>query len=63
MPGKIIEILVKPGDPVAFDTQVMIHEAMKMENSIVAGQSGTVNEIRVSRGDVVQTDQVLMTLS
>lgn len=62
MPGKIIEITVKPGDQVAVDTQVMIHEAMKMENSIVAGIEGTVSEIRVAQGDVVETDQVLIVL-
>jgi len=62
MPGKIIEITVKQGDQVTIDTQVMIHEAMKMENSIVAGIEGTVSEIRVEQGDVVETDQVLIVL-
>lgn len=63
MPGKIVSITVKPGDQVSADTEVMIHEAMKMENSIVAGMMGTVSEIRVSEGDAVETDQILITLS
>ncbi|MBU2648626.1 acetyl-CoA carboxylase biotin carboxyl carrier protein subunit [bacterium] len=62
MPGKIIEITVQLGSQVVNDTQVMIHEAMKMENSIVAGCEGTVREILVGQGDVVETDQVLITL-
>lgn len=62
MPGKIIEVTVKPGDAVTAETQVMVHEAMKMENSIVAGLEGIVSEIKVSKGDVVETDQVLITV-
>lgn len=63
MPGKIVDILVKAGDQVAADTQIMVHEAMKMENAIVAGMEGTVSEIKVAPGDVVETEQVLVTLA
>ncbi len=60
MPGKIVKILVKTGDLVKEESQVMIHEAMKMENSIFSGYVGTVKEIRVNEGDSVDTSQVLL---
>ena len=62
MPGKILEITVQLNDRVISDTQVMIHEAMKMENPIVAGCEGIVREILVGPGDAVETGQLLVTL-
>lgn len=41
----------------------MILEAMKMENPIVAPCDGTVSEIRVTKGDTVNTDDILAVLS
>ena len=60
MPGTIIEILVKVGDAVDEDTEVMILESMKMENPVYPPGDGTVKEIKVAVGDKVDTDQVLM---
>ena len=60
MPGTIIEILVKVGDAVDEDTEVMILESMKMENPVYPPGDGTVKEIKVAVGDKVATDQVLM---
>ena len=60
MPGTIIEILVKVGDAVDEDTEVMILESMKMENPVYPPGDGTVKEIQVAVGDKVATDQVLM---
>ena len=48
MPGKIIEIMVEVGDVVEEDQELMILEAMKMENVIPATGSGTVKEIKVA---------------
>jgi len=62
MPGKISKILVNVGDPVTKKTAVMTHEAMKMENTIFADNSGVVKEILVNEGDVVKYDQPLLTL-
>lgn len=62
MPGNIIEILVKVGDGVAEGDEVIILEAMKMENPIFAPSDGTVKEIKVKEKDSVETDQVLMVL-
>ncbi len=62
MPGTILEVLVDVGDDVSGDDDVVILEAMKMENPIVAGDDGKVKEIKVKEGDKVDTNQVLMVL-
>ncbi len=62
MPGNIIEILVKEGDQVAADDELLILEAMKMENPIYAPAAGTVGEIKVKVKDSVESDQVLLIL-
>ncbi len=63
MPGKILKINVSAGQAVKFGQPIIIMEAMKMENEIVAPQDGTVAEIRCSVGDQVDTGAVLATLS
>ncbi|MBN2397856.1 MAG: acetyl-CoA carboxylase biotin carboxyl carrier protein subunit [Deltaproteobacteria bacterium] len=62
MPGNIVEILVKVGDAVSENDEVIILEAMKMENPIFAPCDGTVKEIKVKEKDSVEADQVLMIL-
>lgn len=62
MPGTISEILVEVGDQVKADEELVILEAMKMENPITAPSSGTVKEIKVSEEDKVDTNQLLIVL-
>ena len=62
MPGTIMEILVKEGDSVGEDQELIILEAMKMENPICATGSGTVKELKVKVGDNVQEEAVLIIL-
>jgi len=62
MPGTIMEILVNVGDEVKVDDEVVILEAMKMENPIVAPADGTVKEIKVKEEDKVDTNHVLIVL-
>ena len=62
MPGKILEVLVKVGDQVKEDDEVLMLEAMKMENPIYAPADGTVKEIMVKVNDTVETDKVLMVI-
>lgn len=62
MPGKIVKILVKVGEQVREDDELLILEAMKMENPIFSTSGGTVNEIKVKEGDSVSADQVLIVL-
>ena len=61
-PGKVFKLVAQPGEQVAEGQVVMILEAMKMENEIVAPQAGTVDAILVKEGDLVETDTVLATL-
>jgi len=60
MPGLILDVKVKTGDPVTAGQTVIIMEAMKMENSITAKISGTVKEIHVQKGTQVMTGQLLL---
>jgi len=60
MPGKITRILVKPGDDVLEDEEVLVLEAMKMDNTIFAPSNGKVKEIRVKEGEEVDVDHVLL---
>ncbi len=62
LPGTIIKILVSPGDEVRAGDTLLILEAMKMENEIVAPSSGKVKEVRVSEGQRVETGDVLVVL-
>ena len=62
MSGSILNILVKVGDPVREEDELMILEAMKMENPIYAPADGKVAEIRVAKGAKVEANQVLLVL-
>ena len=59
MPGKITEIKVKVGDAVKEDDEIMVLEAMKMENPIIVTISGKVVELGVTADVMVATGQVL----
>jgi acetyl-CoA carboxylase biotin carboxyl carrier protein len=60
MPGKILEILVKIGDRVKEDEEVVLLEAMKMENLIYAPAAGPIKEILINVNDSVKTEQVMI---
>ena len=60
--GNIWEVLVNVGDTVEEDDELVIIEALKMENPEYAPADGTVKEIKVSKGDVVEEDDVLIIL-
>lgn len=62
LPGLIMSVLVKPGDNVEPGKDVMIMEAMKMENEIQAHAQGVIKEIRVKEGDNVSEGDVLIVL-
>lgn len=62
MPGSILDVKVNVGDKVKFGQTLAILEAMKMENDIPATVDGTVAEIRVKKGDLVETDAVLIVI-
>jgi len=60
LPGKVIDIKVKVGDTVAPGQEVVLLEAMKMENSITADFGGVVKQILVAVGDNVATDAIIL---
>lgn len=63
MPGTILRILVNVGDTVTENQPLMILEAMKMENEIVASKAGVVSGIHVANGQVVNPGDALITIN
>lgn len=63
MPGKILSVKASAGQAVKKGDVIMILEAMKMENEIVAPQDGTIAGINVSAGDSVEAGAVLASLN
>lgn len=62
LPGVILEVNVKVGDTVKAGQQVMVLEAMKMENSIESTFAGVVKSIDKGKGDSVLEGEVLITI-
>ena len=63
MPGKILSVKVSAGQAVKKGEVIMILEAMKMENEIVAPEDGTVATVNVNEGASVEAGSVLATLN
>lgn len=63
MPGNIIRVDIKEGDKVKSGQVLVILEAMKMENEIVAPKDGTVAQIVTSKGAVVETGSPLVIIA
>ena len=63
MPGNILKILVSQGQQVKEGETLIILEAMKMENEIVATRAGSVAQIAVTKGQVVETDTPLVVIA
>jgi acetyl-CoA carboxylase biotin carboxyl carrier protein len=61
--GTVWKILVKAGDAVEEDQELIILESMKMEIPVVAPHAGTVDGVKVKENDVVAENQVLVVLS
>lgn len=59
MPGTILDVKASVGSRVKSGEPLMVLEAMKMENDVVAPSDGTVEQILVSKGSTVETDQIL----
>jgi len=62
MGGKVIDVMVNPGDKVDEGEEVVIIEAMKMEMPIVSDDAGTVKAVKCKTGDTVEADAVLVVL-
>lgn len=62
MPGTILDVKVAPGQAVAEGDILVILEAMKMENEILAPNAGTVDTVPVAKGAAVNAGDTLVTL-
>lgn len=60
--GTVISVLVEQGAKVEEDDELVVLEALKMENPVCAPRGGTVKEIRVKKGDRVEEDAVLVVI-
>jgi biotin carboxyl carrier protein len=63
MPGRVVKVLVSPGDVLEAGQGVVVIEAMKMENEVRAGVAGKVAEVHVSAGTAVEGRARLVTLA
>lgn len=63
MPGTILDIHVKVGDTVTVNQPIMVLEAMKMENEVVADKDGVIASINVEKGAMVNPGDELFSLS
>jgi biotin carboxyl carrier protein len=60
MPGRVVRVLVAPGDEVAARQGVVIVEAMKMENELRSPKAGRIKEVTVAPGTSVEAGRVLV---
>ncbi len=60
MPGKVVQLLVKPGDTVNKGAQLVIAEAMKMETAVTAPRDAVVEDVLVRQGDEVEAGDLLV---
>lgn len=62
MPGKILEVMVKTGDVVKAGDTLLILEAMKMQNAILASTKGIIKKVLIKEGDTTSKSDLLIEL-
>ena len=62
MSGTILVVFVSVGDSVSIGQKLVILEAMKMENSILAESSGTVRQVKIRKGDNIDAGETMIVL-
>jgi biotin carboxyl carrier protein len=62
MPGRVVRVLVAPGDAVAARQSVVVVEAMKMENELRSPKAGRVKDVAVTPGTSVEAGRVLVVI-
>ncbi len=62
MPGRIINVMVAPGDEVKAEQGIVVVEAMKMENEVKAPKAGKVVEVKVTAGQAVEKGQLMIVI-
>lgn len=62
MPGKILDVMVRTGDSVKAGDTLLILEAMKMQNAILASRKGVIKRVHVAKGDTCSKSDLLIEL-
>jgi biotin carboxyl carrier protein len=62
MPGRVVRVLVSPGDEVAARQGIVVVEAMKMENELRSPKAGRVKDVSVTPGTSVEAGRVLVVI-
>ena len=62
IPGTILKVFVKDGAKVKKGDQLLVLQAMKMNNELIAQRDGTVKKVYVKQGDIVPKHQLLVEL-
>ena len=62
MPGRVVRVLVQPGDEVELRQPLVVVEAMKMENELRAPKAGRVKEVAVEPGASVEAGRLLIVI-
>jgi biotin carboxyl carrier protein len=60
MPGRVVRVLVAPGDEVSPRQPLVVVEAMKMENELSASRGGRVKDVQVREGSSVEAGKLLV---
>ncbi len=63
IPGRIVSVSVAPGDRVEAGQQLLVVEAMKMQNELRAPRDGTIDAVAVAPGDTIEVRDLLLVLS
>jgi biotin carboxyl carrier protein len=63
MPGRVVRVLVAPGDEVSAQQGLVVVEAMKMENELRAPRSGRVQEVKAREGQAVEAGALLLVVA
>jgi pyruvate carboxylase len=63
MPGKVLKVMVKPGDAVKAGAVLMVTEAMKMETNVKAKADCKVSEVKYKEGDKVEKEDLIVVLA
>lgn len=60
LPGSILQLFVKPGDQVKRGDKLLVYEAMKMENEVLAEKDGKITVVKIQVGDTVLQGDLLI---
>ncbi len=63
MPGLVLEVLVQEGQQIKKGDNLVVLEAMKMENNLKAVADATVKKVKVAKGDRVEKNEIMIELS